>query len=613
MLSWERLEPRNWLPLGVRQRLRRIEAGVRGEAAVLVYGPSYQAELPGVPIDGQRGERILLALAREGLVGPSAVLRPELVSIARLESVHDHDYITRLHESSSIEATFGLSVTPDTADQIVELQRWMTGGTLTAARAAWLSHKLAVNLGGGFHHALRDRGLGFCLINDIAVAIAELRRNGMTDPIAVIDLDIHDGNGTRALFADDPSVWTFSIHNEHWGPTEVPSATSIALGGGVDDARYLAAVREHLPAMLDAHRPRLVFYVAGCDPAEDDDLGNWHISDDGMLTRDLYVIEQLHERGIHSIVWLLAGGYGSNAWRHTARSLISLLGGPSSPQLPSSEALTLRRYRDMAELLDPRELSGREPGELSFDESDLFGASPHTAGTGARVLGYYTRAGVELALERYGLLDRLRKLGFEPHVEIDCGNETGDTVRVFGDAGRDQLAIEVRVARDRLTIPGQELLRIEWMLLQNPRASWVAGRAPLPGQRHPGLRMFEEVALLMLMICERLSLAGIVVVPSHYHVASRWHGRMRFLDARVEGRFRALECLLAPLPLAEASRAVELGRVVDLDDPTRRAYEPAPLILPASDVLRGRFDDEWEQAATAEALATRLTLRDARA
>ena len=153
-------------------------------------------------------------------------------------------------------------------------------------------------------------------------------------------------------------------------------------------------------------------------------------------------------------------------------------------------------------------------------------------------------------------------------------------MRVFGDnhdeLGKpDELLIEVRVARDRQTIPGQELLRIEWMLLQNPRASWVAGRAPLPGQRHPGLRMFAEVALLMLIVCERLALAGIVVVPSHYHVAARWHARMRFLDPVVEGRFRALERVLAPLSLAEASIAVELGRVTELES-SGRAYTPAP-------------------------------------
>lgn len=575
---------------------------------MLVYGQPYQLELPGVPIDGLRGERILAALAREGLIGRESVLRPGLVPLSKLERVHDRSYIERLHDTEVFEATFGVALDRDLGERVVELQRFMTGGTIAAARAAWRQRKLAVNLGGGFHHAHRDRGRGFCLINDIAVAIAELRSSAMDLPIAVIDLDLHDGDGTRSLFADDPSVWTFSLHNEHWGSTEAVSSTSIALGAGVLDHEYLEALREHLPSMLDQHRPRLVIIQAGCDGAADDTLGNWQLSDDAMLARDRYVIEQLHARGIRSIVWLLGGGYGNGAWRHTARSLISVLGGPTRPRLPSTESLTLGRYRHLAQIIDPRELSGVPPGELVFDESDLLGASPHAERMGARVLGYYTRTGIEFALERYGLLPRLRALGFEPRIEVDCGGETGDTVRVFGDETDELLLVEIRLARDRQTMPSLELLRIEWMLLQNPRASWVAGRAPLPGQRHPGLRMFEEVALLMTIVCERLGLAGIVVVPSHYHVAARWHGGMCFLDPAREGRFRALERALLGMSLAEASHAVENGRVIEVGS-TARAYEPASLILPSSVELACHFDDAWRHAADEAERATRFELR----
>jgi acetoin utilization deacetylase AcuC-like enzyme len=578
--------------------LRRLEARIRGESAVVVYGQAYQHELPDAPVDGLRGERILTALVREGLVGREAVLIPTLAAIAKLERVHDPRYVGALTSPAIIEATFGLALPPGVAERVLEQQRAMTGGTLLAARAAQQRHTLAINLGGGFHHAHRDRGEGFCLINDIAVAIAELRSRGFVEPIAVIDLDLHDGDGTRSLFADDPSVWTFSIHNDHWGPTAAVSSTAIALGEGVEDAEYLHVLREHLPTMLEQQRPRLVFYLAGCDPAAEDALGNWLISEAGMLARDRYVLEQLRARGIESIVWLLGGGYGHGAWRHSARGLIAALGGPEDPQLPSTEAITLSRYRHLAEVMDPAELTGRAPGELHFDEADLFGAA--AAGQGKpRLLGYYTESGIEFALERYGLLERLRQLGYEPRIEIDVNAAAGDTVRIWGDASKELLLIEIRVARDRQTVPGMELLRIEWMLLQNPRASWSAGRLPLPGQRHPGLRMFEDVAILMLLVCERLRLDGIVVVPSHYHVAARWHGRMKFLDPRAEGRFRALERLLKPLPLAEASMAVERGRVIDAETGERGGYRPAALILASNEALRLRFDERWEADATA--------------
>lgn len=596
------------LPLALRRPVERLWARLRGEAGVVVYGQAYHWELPGVPIDGLRGERILTALVREGLVGREAVVRPTSVSIAKLERIHDRAYLERITEPEVVEAAFGLRLPPGLTTRIVDLQRLVTGGTVLAARAAMRQHKLAINLGGGFHHAHRSRGEGFCLFNDVAVAIASLRSRGFTDPIAVIDLDLHDGDGTRSIFADDPSVWTFSIHNSNWGPTEAKSSTAIALGEQVGDRDYLATLREHLPVMLDRHRPSLVFYLAGCDPAADDPLSNWNISEEGMLARDRFVLDSLRSRAIGKVVWVLGGGYGSEAWRHSARGLIYALGGPERVDLPSSQSMTLMRFRHLARVIDPSELSGTTPGELRFDESDLFGAAPVDAREPPRVLGYYTRHGVELALERYGLLGRLRALGFEPRLEFDHHADAGDTLRIFGDATANSLLVELRVRRDRETLPGMELLRIEWMLLQNPRASWTAGRHPLPGQRHPGLNMFDDVAMLMLMVCERLRLDGIVVVPSHFHVAARWHGRMRFVDPVDEGRFRALEQLLEPLPLAEATLAVDSGRVIDADTHEPFRYRPAAMVLPSSDALQRRFDDDWERGAAEVAAELRLAL-----
>jgi acetoin utilization deacetylase AcuC-like enzyme len=585
-------------PLSVRRRLARLRARLRGEPAIVVHGQAYQVEFPGVPIDALRSERILTALVREGLIGREAVLPPPRATLASLERIHSRAYLERVTEPELIQQVFGVELPAKLIHRVVELQRTMVGGTMSATRAARHQHKLAVNLGGGLHHAQRERGQGFCLFNDIAVAIAEQRERGFREPIAVIDLDLHDGDGTRSIFADDPSVFTLSIHNAHWGPTAAVASLAVALGDQVGDREYLASIREHVPAMLDRHRPGLVFYLAGCDVAADDSLGNWRITDEGMLARDLFVLEALRERGIAKRVWVLGGGYGSEAWRHGARGLIAALGGPERVDLPSTQSITLMRYRHLASVLDPRELSGVEPGELQFDESDLFGAAPDH-GPPDKVLGFYTHHGVELAFERYGLLPRLRALGFEPRLEFDHDREAGDTLRVFGDEGTQLLLIELRLRRDREILPGAELLRIEWLLLQNPRASWTAGRLPLPGQRHPGLRMFDDIAAMMMMVCERLRLDGIVVVPSHYHVAARWHGRMRFLDPVAEGRFRALAELFRDMPLAETCLAVELGRVVDRQTGERIGYRPAAMISPASDAMNRRFDEAWEREAEA--------------
>ena len=148
-------------------------------------------------------------------------------------------------------------------EKTLDLQRLMAGGTIQAVRLAMRTGGIAVHLGGGFHHALPDAGAGFCVFNDVAIAIRRLRARGFLAPILVVDLDLHDGNGTRRIFAEDPSVHTFSIHNDHWGETDALASTAIALGGGVEDATYLAALRDALPPVVESLRPGLVIYVAG--------------------------------------------------------------------------------------------------------------------------------------------------------------------------------------------------------------------------------------------------------------------------------------------------------------------------------------------------------------
>src|SRR5690606_30822850 len=122
-----------------------------------------------------------------------------------------------------------------------------------------------------------------------------LRARQYRDPILVVDLDLHDGNGTRAAFLDDPAVHTYSIHNAPWDDATGVASTSIALGTDVGDAEYLETLRRTLPPIIRSHRPGLVFYIAGCDPATDDALGDWRISAEGMLARDRFVIETLRE------------------------------------------------------------------------------------------------------------------------------------------------------------------------------------------------------------------------------------------------------------------------------------------------------------------------------
>jgi acetoin utilization deacetylase AcuC-like enzyme len=168
---------------------------------------------------------------------------------------------------------------------------------------------LAANLAGGSHHAFPDHGEGFCVLNDVAVAITALRAEGAITRAAVIDLDVHQGNGTAAIFENVDSVYTFSIHGERNYPTaKMRSTLDVALADGADDATYLRALGEHLPAVLAAAAADIVFYVAGVDVAAGDRYGKLAVSEEGIRLRERMVIRATRCRGIPLVI-VLGGGY----------------------------------------------------------------------------------------------------------------------------------------------------------------------------------------------------------------------------------------------------------------------------------------------------------------
>ncbi|HYH47062.1 MAG TPA: hypothetical protein VEG34_15375, partial [Thermoanaerobaculia bacterium] len=234
-------------------RLRRLAGLGLAPRATFVYSPAYQLELPGVAADARRGERILAALAQAGLLQSRRrrqLLEPTPATWQQLRRVHSDEYLESLGQPGALTRALGQDLPDPYPDHIVELQRLMTGGTIAAVRAALgeppgsrasrgSRPSVGINLGGGFHHAFAGRGERFCLVNDVAVAVAELRAGGFAEPVLVVDLDLHDGDGTRALFARDATVHTFSIHNRSGGDLDAVAATTVELGGGVEDGLYL--------------------------------------------------------------------------------------------------------------------------------------------------------------------------------------------------------------------------------------------------------------------------------------------------------------------------------------------------------------------------------------
>jgi acetoin utilization deacetylase AcuC-like enzyme len=573
-----------------------------------VYSMRYQLELPGLLYDPRRGEQILAFLDSTGLLGRRALHAPVPATFRQLRRIHTDDYLDSLNLPGALNRIAGLTLPEALSDRALAAQRFMVGGTLKAAALALKSGGIAVNLGGGLHHAFAGKGERFCIYNDVAAAIAELRAGGFAGRVLVVDLDVHDGDGTRAIFSHDPQVHTFSIHNRTSAPADTAEdaveATAIELGFGVGDAAYLDAVRSSLPPVFAAFQPAMVFYLAGTDPAAGDQIGDWKISAAGLLERDRFVLDCARGDRQLPLVIVLAGGYGLNAWRYSARFFSALLNRGQALEPPSTEEALLIRYRRLAQELEPHELTGEPRGsnDWGLTEDDIAGSlgGPHGP---RRFLDYYSPQGLELALERAGLLDRVRALGFEhPAMEIDLDNPTGDTVRLFGDAHRRELLIEARARIDRGALPGLALLRIEWLLLQNPRGEFTADRPRLPGQNHPGLGMSQDVVALLILACDRLQLDGLVFVPAHYHSASQSRKWLRFLDPADEGVFRALQQALHGLPLSEAARAVSENRVVDAGTGEPFIWHPMPMGLPVTDRFRTLVDgEEYKRTVDEEA------------
>lgn len=248
------------------------------------------------------------AVLREGLVSAEALHDPPRAAREEVLRVHTPAYVAHIEDGTLPHAEqrrIGLPWSPS----FVERAFRVVQGTLEAADCA-LRHGVAMNLAGGTHHAFPDRGEGFCTFNDVAIAVRRLQDLGRVRRVAIVDLDVHQGNGTHACFAGDPSVYTFSMHGAKNFPFhKVPGTRDVELEDGTTDDTYLGLLREHLPEVLRASRPDLVVYLSGADPHEGDRLGRLALTFEGLLARDAYVVGSCREVGI-PVVATMSGGYG---------------------------------------------------------------------------------------------------------------------------------------------------------------------------------------------------------------------------------------------------------------------------------------------------------------
>jgi len=273
-----------------------------------VYHPSYQIALPaGHPFPMSKYGLLKDKLLSEGIMAAGDLALPEPIDRPTLELVHTDEYLAKL-EASTLSPVEQRKLGLPWSEALWQRSRLAAAGTLTAARAA-LAQGMSANLAGGTHHAFADHGEGFCVLNDVAIAIRQLQAERAIARAAIIDLDVHQGNGTAAIFEAEDAVFTFSMHGERNYPlAKMRSNLDVPLADGTQDAEYLDALRRHLPQVLERANPDLVFYLAGVDVAAGDRYGKLALTEEGIRLRERWVIDAVRGRGLPLAI-VLAGGY----------------------------------------------------------------------------------------------------------------------------------------------------------------------------------------------------------------------------------------------------------------------------------------------------------------
>jgi acetoin utilization deacetylase AcuC-like enzyme len=238
---------------------------------------------------------------------PIDLIMPEISSVGAILRAHDAEYVRRLFEGELSDKEIrrvGLPWSP----QIVKRTLYSVGATIAACRAA-LSEGVAVNLGGGTHHAFNDRGKGFCWLNDSVIAAMAMQAEGLAEHILIVDCDVHQGDGTAAITRDDPSIFTFSIHGKNNFPYHKEiSNLDIELEDGTSDRTYLDSLENGLTICFGRFKADLVIYLAGADPYRKDRYGRLSLTKAGLAERDRLVLERLKENELPVAV-TMAGGY----------------------------------------------------------------------------------------------------------------------------------------------------------------------------------------------------------------------------------------------------------------------------------------------------------------
>jgi acetoin utilization deacetylase AcuC-like enzyme len=277
----------------------------------IVFHPNYVTPLPpGHRFPMSKFGRIYEILISDGIIKSDQVYQPELVPRSWFQQVHSPDFVQAYCEGR-LDAKAQRRIGLPWSEALVERTCTAVSGTVLTARLA-LEHGIACNTAGGTHHAFADYGSGFCIFNDLAVAARVMQSLGLAQKILIVDLDVHQGDGTAAIFQNDETVFTFSMHCRLNFPfRKQQSDMDIALDAGIEDEDYLKILTTHLPDLLSDFKPDLVIYDAGVDPHRDDRLGKLALTDAGLFLRDRQVLQTCLAGG-YPVATVVGGGYAAD-------------------------------------------------------------------------------------------------------------------------------------------------------------------------------------------------------------------------------------------------------------------------------------------------------------
>lgn len=545
----------------------------------VVYDPAYRLPLTTIQarsgFDTRRADLVLWFAEEEGLARRDNRRNPTKIPYSDIARVHLPAYLEALSQPETLAEIFALETWDVQVDPLLSAIRLACGGTLLAAREALSRKGPSLNLMGGFHHAHPHRGLGFCALNDIAIAIAVLREEGLKGTIGILDLDAHPPDGTLACKGVMGDVWIGSISGSQFGT--LPGVDE-SFCPQAEDAQYLAlldALLGRMPACV------LVFVIAGGDVLAGDPLGCLRLTLPGAWARDRKIAQHLAQL---PTVWLPGGGYQEEAWRVLAGTLW-ILSRRSFPQIPVQLDPLALRFQRVA-----TSIKGEKLGSWEMDLSDLaqdLGLEPAQP---TRLLGFYSATGIEYALYRFGILAQLERLGYHNFEVEFLAGEPGERSRVWGSfehgptTERD-LLMESCLERRQIPSVGNVLF-VHWLSLRNPRGAFAAGRPPLPGQEVPGLGMAREAGEVFARMAQRLGLVGVALQPAWFHVAYTARARYHFVDPLIQGRFEALIRDLLPLfggasgfKLSEATRAIAEKKILMYHGDTCVVYTWQPELM----------------------------------